>query len=172
MVRVGQPAPEFTLEGVIGRNFATINLADYKGKWVIVFFWPLDFTFVCPTEIKEFTARNKEIQALNGQVLGISVDSKYAHLAWIDEIGEQAYPMLSDITKEVSRAYDVLIENEGIAQRGTFIIDPQGIVRWMVVSDLNVGRSVSETIRVLEALQTGELCPVDWHPGEKTLGKP
>jgi alkyl hydroperoxide reductase subunit AhpC len=172
MVKVGQPAPDFTLEGVMGREFTTVSLSDYRGKWVVLFFWPLDFTFVCPTEIKEFSARYKEIENLNGQVLGISVDSKYAHLAWVDDIGEQAYPLLSDITKEVSRAYDVLVENQGIALRGTFIIDPQGIVRWIVVSDLNVGRSVSETIRVLEALQTGELCPVEWRPGEKTLGKP
>ena len=172
MVKVGQPAPDFTLEGVMGREFTTVSLSDYRGKWVVLFFWPLDFTFVCPTEIKEFSARYKEIENLNGQVLGISVDSKYAHLAWVDDIGEQAYPLLSDITKEVSRAYDVLVENQGIALRGTFIIDPQGIVRWIVVSDLNVGRSVSETIRVLQALQTGELCPVEWRPGEKTLGKP
>lgn len=171
MVKVGEPAPDFKMEGVMGREFVEASLSQYRGKWVVFFFWPLDFTFVCPTEIKEFSKRYAEIKALNGEVLGASVDSKYSHLAWVDDIGEQAYPLLSDITKEVSRAYGVLDEAQGIALRGTFIIDPEGIVRWMVVSDLNVGRSVEETIRVLKALQTGELCPVEWEPGEETLGQ-
>ena len=171
MVRVGQPAPEFTMEGVKGKEFTTVSLSDYRGKWVIFFFYPLDFTFVCPTEITAFTGKCKDIENLNGQVLGASVDSKYSHLRWIDDIGEQAYPLLSDITKEVSRSYGVLIEEQGIALRGTFIIDPDGIIRWMVVNELSVGRSIDETIRVLEALQTGELCPVEWEPGEETLGK-
>ena len=171
MIQVGQPAPDFELEGVMGREFTKVSLSDYKGKWVVLFFYPLDFTFVCPTEIKEFTKRHKEIKALNGQVLGASVDSKYSHLAWVDDIGEQAYPLLSDLTKDVSLDYEVLDEDQGFAQRGTFIIDPEGIVRWLVVSDANVGRSVEETIRVLKALQTGELCPVEWEPGEETLGK-
>lgn len=171
MVKMGEPAPDFKMEGVMGREFVEASLSQYRGKWVVFFFWPLDFTFVCPTEIKEFSKRYAEIKALNGEVLGASVDSKYSHLAWVDDIGEQAYPLLSDITKEVSRAYGVLDEAQGIALRGTFIIDPEGIVRWMVVSDLNVGRSVEETIRVLKALQTGELCPVEWEPGEETLGQ-
>ena len=171
MIQVGEPAPDFEMEGIMGREFVTVSLSDYKGKWVVLFFYPFDFTFICPTEIKEFTARHKDIEALNGQVLGASVDSKYAHLAWVDDIGEQAYPLMSDITKQVSLDYEVLIEDQGIAQRGTFIIDPEGIVRWLNVSDLNVGRSVEETIRALKALQTGELCPVEWEPGEETLGK-
>jgi len=171
MIKVGDPAPDFEMEGIMGRKFIKVRLSDYKGKWMVLFFYPLDFTFVCPTEIKEFTKRSKDIEALNGQVLGASVDSKYSHLAWVDDIGEQAYPLLSDITKQVSRDYEVLIEDQGIAQRGTFIIDPEGVVRWVVVSDLNVGRSVEETVRVLKALQTGELCPVEWEPGEETLGK-
>ncbi len=169
-VKVGQPAPDFTLNGVMGREFTKVSLSDYKGKWVVFFFWPLDFTFVCPTEVTEFTKRYKEIQDLGAQVLGASVDSQYAHLAWVDDIGEQAYPLLSDITKEVSRRYGVLIEDEGIALRGLFIIDPEGIIRYSVVHDLSVGRNVDETIRVLAALQTGELCPVGWEPGEETLG--
>jgi alkyl hydroperoxide reductase subunit AhpC len=171
MVKVDEPAPDFSLEGVLSRDFVKVNLSDYKGKWVILFFYPLDFTFVCPTEIKAFTKHNKEIEDLNAIVLGASVDSKYSHLAWMDDIGEQSYPLLSDITKEVSRAYGVLVESEGTALRGTFIIDPDGILRWMVVHDASIGRSVEETIRVLQALQTGELCPVEWTPGEETLGK-
>ena len=159
MIQVGEEAPDFEMEGVMGREFMKARLSDYRGKWLVLFFYPLDFTFVCPTEIKGFTKRHKEIEDVNGQVLGVSVDSKYSHLAWVDDIGEQAYPLLSDITKEVSLDYEALIEDQGIAQRATFIIDPQGIVRWLVVSDLNVGRSVEETVRVLMALQTGELCP-------------
>jgi alkyl hydroperoxide reductase subunit AhpC len=168
---VGQPAPDFTLEGVKGREFTKVNLSDYRGKWVVLFFWPLDFTFVCPTEIKEFSKRIKDFESLNSVVLGCSVDSKYAHLAWIEDIGEQAIPMLSDITKDVSADYDVLVDEEGVALRGTFIIDPDGIVRYLSVNELSVGRSVAEILRVLEAVQTGELCPVEWAPGEATLGK-
>ena len=171
MIQVGQAAPDFEMEGVMGREFTKVSLSDYKGKWVVLFFYPLDFTFVCPTEIKEFTKRCEEIRNLNAEVLGASVDSKYSHLAWVDDIGEQAYPLLSDLTKDVSLDYEVLDEDQGFAQRGTFIIDPEGIVRWIVVSDANVGRSVEETIRVLKALQTGELCPVEWEPGEETLGE-
>ena len=171
MIQVGDLAPDFEMEGIMGRDFTKVRLSGYKGKWVVLFFYPLDFTFVCPTEIREFTKRHKEIEAMNGQVLGASVDSKYAHLAWVDDIGEQAYPLLSDLTKDVSLDYEVLDEDQGFAQRGTFIIDPDGIVRWVVVSDPSVGRSVEETIRVLKALQTGELCPVEWEPGEETLGK-
>ncbi|MHB1001473.1 MAG: redoxin domain-containing protein [Armatimonadota bacterium] len=170
MVKVGQPAPDFKMEGVMGKDFMEASLSDYRGKWLILFFYPLDFTFVCPTEITAFSSRCKDIEALGGKVLGVSVDSKYSHLRWMDDIGEQAYPLLSDITKEVSRSYDMLIEDQGIALRGTFIIDPEGIVRWMVVNELSVGRSIEETIRVLEALQTGELCPVGWEPGDETLG--
>jgi peroxiredoxin 2/4 len=172
MVKVGEPAPDFTMEGIMGRKFTKVSLSDCRGKWLVLFFYPLDFTFVCPTEITEFSKRCKEIEELKGQILGVSVDSAYSHLAWIEgKLGEQTYPLLSDITKAASRDYGVLIENQGIALRGTFIIDPQGIVRWMVVNELSVGRSIDETIRVLKALQTGELCPVEWEPGEETLGK-
>jgi alkyl hydroperoxide reductase subunit AhpC len=171
MPQVGQIAPDFTLDGVLGKEFTTVGLKDYRGKWVILFFYPLDFTFVCPTEIKEFTRHAKEIDDLNGKIIGCSVDSKYSHLAWIDDIGEQSYPLLSDITKSTARDYDVLIEDQGVALRGTFIIDPYGVIRWMVVNELSVGRSVTETIRVLQAIQTGELCPVEWQPGAETLGQ-
>jgi len=170
-VQVGQQAPDFALEGVMGRDFTRVSLSDYRGGWVVLFFYPLDFTFVCPTEVKEFTKRCREIEDLGGHVLGVSVDSKYAHLAWVDDIGEQAYPLLSDLTKQVTRDYGILLEDEGYALRATFIVDPEQNIRYIVVSDPKVGRNVEETIRVLKALQTGELCPVEWEPGEVTLGK-
>jgi len=170
MSLVTRPAPDFTMEGVADGEFTEVKLADYKGKWLVLFFYPLDFTFVCPTEIKEFSAKLSEFQEADAEIASVSVDSKYSHLAWQKDIGAIAYPMLSDITKEVSCAYGVLLEDQGVALRGLFIIDPEGIVRYELVHDLSVGRSVAETLRVLKALQTGELCPVDWEPGEQTLG--
>lgn len=170
MIQVGQQAPDFKLEGVIDGEFIETQLSDYRGKWVVLFFWPLDFTFICPTEVTEFNKRHKEFDALNAVVLGASTDSKFAHKAWTEKIGHTVFPLLSDITKDVSRNYGILIEGQGIALRGTFIIDPQGKIRYQLVHDLNVGRSVDEVLRVLSALQTGELCPVDWSPGKATLG--
>jgi alkyl hydroperoxide reductase subunit AhpC len=170
-INIGQNAPEFTLQGVVGTNFKEIHLHDYKGKWVVLFFYPLDFTFICPTEITEFSKRDSEFKALNAQVLGVSVDSIHSHRAWLKELGNLNYPLLSDITKEISRKYGVLLEDKGITLRGTFIIDPEGKVRYQLVHDLGIGRSVEEILRVLNALQTGELCPVEWKPGKKTLGK-
>jgi peroxiredoxin (alkyl hydroperoxide reductase subunit C) len=170
MIQVGKPAPEFEAEAVSNGSFSRISLGDFKGKWVVLFFWPLDFTFVCPTEVTAFSKRLAEFEALNAAVVGASTDSKFTHLAWIDRIGEIKYPMVSDITKDISRMYGVLVEEEGIALRGLFIIDPEGILRYQVVHDLSVGRSVDETLRVLKALQTGELCPVDWEEGTPTLG--
>ncbi len=171
MIQVGQKAPDFTMEGVQDHEFCTVSLSDFKNQWVVLFFWPLDFTFVCPTEILEFSKRKDDFERLNAKVLGASTDSKFSHLAWLEKLGPITFPMLSDITKEVSRSYGILIEESGIALRGTFIIDPEGILRYMVVHDLNIGRNVDEILRVLEALQTGELCPVQWVPGEATLGK-
>ncbi|MDO8683977.1 MAG: peroxiredoxin [Armatimonadota bacterium] len=171
MIQVGQHAPEFTLEGISDGEFITSSLSEYRGKWVVLFFWPLDFTFICPTEILEFSARIKEFDELNAVVLGASTDSKYAHKAWTERLGEINFPMLSDITKDVSRDYGILIEGQGIALRGAFIVDPQGKIRYQLVHDLSVGRSVDEILRVLGALQTGELCPVAWTPGAPTLGK-
>ncbi|MCF6157427.1 MAG: peroxiredoxin [wastewater metagenome] len=169
-VRVGLDAPEFTLQAVVGDTFKDIGLNEYRGKWIVLFFYPLDFTFVCPTEITEFSRRDNEFKALNAQVLGVSVDSVYSHKAWLKELGNLNYPLLSDITKEVSRKYEVLIEDKGITLRGTFIIDPERKVRYQLIHDLGIGRSVEEVLRVLSALQTGELCPVEWRPGKKTLG--
>ncbi len=171
-LQVGQPAPDFTLEGVLGKEFGEFTLSSYRGRWVVLFFYPLDFTFVCPTEIVGFNERYAEFQKLNAEILGASVDSKFSHLAWIgNELGELRYPLLSDITKEVASQYGILIAKQGVSLRGLYIIDPNGILRYELVHDLNVGRSIDETLRVLQALQTGELCPIDWRQGKKTLGK-
>ncbi len=171
MSLVTKQAPGFVLEGVMRGDFGSVSLGDYRGKWLVLFFYPLDFTFVCPTEIREFSRRVEEFRTTGAEIASISVDSKYSHLAWQKDIGSIAYPMLSDITKVVSRDYGVLIEDQGVALRGLFLIDPEGTVRYELIHDLSVGRSVEETLRVLQALQTGELCPIDWQPGEQTLGK-
>lgn len=172
MLQVGQPAPNFTMEGVIGKEFKEFSLSDFRGQWVVLFFYPLDFTFVCPTEIVGFNDRYDEFRKLNAEILGASVDSKFSHLAWIsNELGDLHYALLSDITKDVARQYGILIEKAGISLRGLYIIDPNGILRYELVHDLGVGRSVDETLRVLEALQTGELCPINWRKGSETLGK-
>jgi len=177
LAKVGQKAPDFTMSTT--ENIDTLDhvvkLEDYQGKWLILFFYPLDFTFVCPTEIRGFNAKLAEIKGIGAEVLGVSTDSIYSHRAWIKAskaeggLGDLNYPLASDITKQVARDYGVLIEEEGISLRGLFIIDPESIVRYQVVSDLNVGRSVDEIIRVLHALQTGGLCPIDWQVGERTL---
>lgn len=174
---VGTSAPGFIMEAVDGNgeNFKKVSLSDYKGKWLVLFFYPLDFTFVCPTEITGISRKTEDFKKLNAEILGVSIDSKFSHKAWIHTaaaeggLGKIGYPLASDITKEVSRNYGVLIEEEGIALRGLFIIDPEGKIRYSVVHDLNVGRSVSETLRVLQALQSGGLCPIDWEPGEEHL---
>jgi len=175
MIQVGQSVPNFRLEGIQDpkAEYRTETLSDYRGRWVIVFFYPADFTFICPTEIIGFSSRFGEFSELNAVIFGLSTDSKHSHRAWIASEGwSLAFPLLADSTKDVTRAYGVLLEKEGTALRGTFIIDPEGVLRWMVVSDDNVGRSVDETLRALEALQTGERCGVDWKPGMKTLGEP
>jgi alkyl hydroperoxide reductase subunit AhpC len=166
-MKVGEEAPEFELEGTKGR----VLLSSKRGKWVVLFFYPLDFTYVCPTEVIAFSKAVKDFEKESAEVYGISVDSVAAHNAWIEKLGGLNYALLSDINKEVSRKYNVLIEKEGIALRGLFIIDPDGLLQYMVIHNNNVGRSVQETIRVLKALKTGELCPVEWKQGEKTLGK-
>ncbi len=171
MLQVGQQAPGFEAEALSGDQFVRVRLQDQRGKWVVLFFWPLDFTFVCPTEVTAISKRIAEFKKLNAVVIGGSTDSKFTHLAWTEKIGKIEFPMLADITKQVSQDYGVLIEDQGIALRGLFIIDPDGILRYQVVHDLSVGRNVDEVLRVLEALQTGELCPIDWEAGEPTLGK-
>lgn len=170
-LQVGSPAPSFRSEAYSRGKFEHVSLEDYRGKWVILFFYPLDFTFVCPTEIQEFDRKSDEFAKENAVILGVSVDSVFSHKTWSKELGELKFPLLSDITKTVSKSYGVLLENKGIALRGTFIIDPEGILRATTVHDLPIGRSVTETLRVLHACQTGDLCPVGWEKGNPTLGK-
>ncbi len=173
MLMVGQKAPDFSLDAVIGKgDFKKISLEDFKGKWVVLFFYPLDFTFVCPTEILEFSKRNDEFKALNAVVLGASVDSKHSHKAWINSgLGELKYPLLSDMNRETARKYGALIEDSGFSTRATFVVDPNGVLQYALYHNTAVGRSVGETLRVLDALQTGDNCPVEWKKGQKTLGK-
>jgi alkyl hydroperoxide reductase subunit AhpC len=173
MISVLQKAPEFTLPAVVGNgDFKDVSLADYRGKYVVLFFYPLDFTFVCPTEIQEFSKREGEFKALNAQVLGCSVDSKFSHKAWVQNgLGQLHYPLMADFNKEVARKYGALLEDQGIATRATFVIDPNGILQYANYHNTDVGRSVTETLRVLQAIQTGERCPAEWKPGAKTLGK-
>jgi peroxiredoxin 2/4 len=171
MIQIGKPAPDFTTQAVVDGNIKEVSLRDYRGKWVVLFFYPLDFTFVCPTEIQGFNEKSNEFEKLNAQVLGASVDSVYSHLDWMKDIGQLRFPLLSDLTKRISRDYGILLEEKGISFRGAFIIDPDGVLRSYVVNDLAVGRNVDEILRIVQAFQTGELCPVGWKPGEKTLGK-
>jgi peroxiredoxin 2/4 len=169
---VRKNAPCFEMKAVTGdgENFTKVSLEDYKGKWLVMFFYPLDFTFVCPTEITAYSKRIAEFKKEGAEVLGASTDSEYSHQAWIQgSLGKLNFPLASDFTKKVSRDYGILVEEDGLALRGLFIIDPQGVVRYSVVHDLNVGRSVDETLRVLQALKSGGLCPIDWVPGEATL---
>lgn len=179
-IQVGQPAPSFKLKSTKNATNPNdlgfeISLEDYRGKWLVFFFYPLDFTFVCPTEILALSDRYAEFTALNADVLGASTDSVYSHFAWINTpkekngIGGLKYPLLADYKKETARSYGVLNEPEGRAQRGLFIIDPDGVLRYMTVTADNIGRSVDETLRVLQALQTGSLCPAEWKPGKPVL---
>ena len=171
MSLVTKPAPSFEAEAVIDGQIASVKLSDYEGKWVILFFYPLDFTFVCPTEIREFNEMSDQFADAGAQVLSVSTDSVYSHLAWQKhDLGTIGYPMLADMTKRISRDYRVLLEDEGVALRGLFIIDPEGVVQYELVHSLSVGRNVAEILRVLQAIQTGELCPVGWEPGSDTLG--
>lgn len=167
---VGKPAPDFTMATATGdgQEFGKVSLSDYKGKWLVLFFYPLDFTFVCPTEITALSEAAGQFNAINAEILGVSTDSIHSHRAWINTpvdqngLGKLNFPLASDITKQVARDYGVLIEEEGIALRGLFIINPEGELVYQVVHHNNVGRSVEETYRVLEALQSGGLCPVGW----------
>lgn len=169
---VGMPAPSFDVEVCKGNGeFSRAHLDNYKGKWLVLFFYPLDFTFICPTEITGFSTRYSEFEALNAEVLGGSTDSVHSHKAWLKDLGELKFDLFADMTHEMSFDYGVLVPEEGVALRGTFIIDPEGILRYSVYHDLSIGRSLDETLRVLKALQTGELCPVGWEQGQETLGK-
>ena len=170
-IQVGRQAPEYTIETVFKDQVSKVSSVDLRGKWVVLFFYPLDFTFVCPTEIVEMSQKMPEFEKLNAVVLGGSTDSTFSHRAWMKDLGELNYPLFSDMNREMSRNFGVLIEEKGHTLRGTFIIDPEGMLRYHLVHDLTVGRSADETLRVLSSLQTGELCPANWKPGNKTLGK-
>ncbi len=176
MLGVGKPFPAFNLKATVSRDknnaFKTITSMDYAGKWKVVFFWPKDFTFVCPTEIAAFGKLNREFAARDAQVLGCSTDNEFVHLAWRnqhDDLKEIPFPMLSDIKRELCEALDILDPAEGVAQRATYIVDQDNIIRFATVTDLNVGRNVDEVLRVLDALQTDELCPCNWQKGQDTL---
>ena len=176
MSGIGRRFPEFTLTGVVSSDlksaFQTIAHDSFPGKWKIVFFWPKDFTFVCPTEIAAFGKLDKEFRARDTQLLGVSIDSEFVHLAWRrekEELRSLPFPMLADIKRELAGALGILDPEAGVAQRATFIVDPQGVIRFVYVTDLNVGRSPEEVLRVLDALQTDELCPCNWQKGEETL---
>lgn len=176
MLSVGEKFPEFAGKAVVSNNiddaFIDIDNNSYQGKWKIFFFWPKDFTFVCPTEIAEFGRLNEKFQDRDAQIIGASTDSEFVHLAWRndkEELKDLPFPMYSDIKRELCAKLGILDQAEGVAQRATFIIDPQGIVRFVYVTDLNVGRNPSEVLRVLDALQTDELCPCNWKQGEETI---
>ena len=178
-ITIQKPAPGFTANAVVNEAFATVSLADYAGKYVVVFFYPMNFTFVCPTEIIAFSDRIGEFHARNCEVIGVSTDSHFAHLAWIQMkravggLGGLKYPLVADLTHQISRDYGVLLESEGVALRGLFILDKQHTVRHVTINDLPLGRSVDETLRVLDAWQHfeqhGEVCPADWKPGALTI---
>jgi peroxiredoxin (alkyl hydroperoxide reductase subunit C) len=179
-LRVGQAAPDFTATAVVDQEFKTIKLADYRGKYVVLFFYPLDFTFVCPTEITAFSDRYSEFSAINTEVLGVSVDSEFSHLAWIQTerkaggVGDVTYPLVSDLKKEISSAYNVLDSDAGVSLRGLFIIDKEGAIQHATINNLSFGRSVDETLRTLKAIQyvqshPDEVCPAGWQEGDKTM---
>jgi len=168
MVMLGKKAPGFSLKGVLQGKVSDFSLEWYKGKWLVLFFYPADFTFICPTEVTGFSKFAREFRAEAAEILGVSVDSVESHRKWAEELGGVEYPLLSDETKTVSRAYGVLDEKEGVCLRATVIINPFGDVTYLVISHSNVGRSVEETLRALKALRTERLCPSDWKPGEPT----
>lgn len=176
MMTVGQSFPAFRLPATVsiepGQQFQEIHNGSHPGKWLVVFSWPLDFTFVCPTEIAEFGRRHGDLADRDAQVLGLSCDSEYVHLAWRQhhpDLKGLPFPMLADKKRELCQALGILHPQEGVPLRATFIVDPQGVIRFVSVHDLDVGRNVDEVLRTLDALQTGELCPCNWQKGDKTL---
>ncbi len=176
MLGVGEKFPSFELTGVVSSDpahaFRPISNREPDGKWRVIFFWPKDFTFVCPTEIAAFGKLQGDFQERDAELLGVSVDSEYVHLAWRrerSELKDLPFPMLSDIKRELSGALGIIDAQAGVAQRATYIVDPLGVIRFVYVTDLAVGRNPAEVLRVLDALQTDELCPCNWKPGEQTL---
>lgn len=174
MIHISKPAPDFSKVPAYqkGKDNVRISLSDYRGKWLALFFYPRDFTFICPTELKGFSNAVETFRKMNCEILAASTDSTWCHKAWFErDLPEVTYPVLADTSLKLARDYQVLDEDSGEAQRGLFLIDPEGLIKYVLVSAGSVGRSVAETLRVLEALQSGELCPMEWKPGEKTLGK-
>ena len=168
MIPIGEAAPDFALPGVAGDRDGRWRLADHRGRWVVLFFYPADFTFVCPTEVVGFHREREAFAKLGVDIFGVSVDSVESHREWARELGGISYPLLADTDRTVAAAYGVLDREAGVARRVTFVTDPAGIVAYVVASHHNVGRSVEETLRVVAALQTGRLCPADWQPGDPT----
>lgn len=176
MLGVGQKLPAFNVKATVSTDlknaFTDVNQDSYKGKWLVLFFWPKDFTFVCPTEIAEFGKMTREFADRDAQVLGASTDSEFVHLAWRQnhkDLTDLPFPMLADIKRELTDALGIIDPAEGVAQRATYVVDPEGIIRFVMVTDLSVGRNVKEVLRVLDALQTDELCPCNWNKGEDTI---
>ncbi len=176
MLGVGKQLPAFNVKATVSTDiktaFTDVTNTTYKGKWLVLFFYPKDFTFVCPTEIKGFAELNKQFKDRDAQVLAASTDSEFVHMAWrqhTDELRELPFPMLADVKRELSTALGILDEAEGVSQRATFIVDPQGVIRFVYVTDLNVGRNPKEVLRILDGLQTDELCPCNWEKGQKTI---
>ena len=176
MLGVGEKFPTFSVTATVslekGKEFKTITNQDYAGKWKVYFFWPKDFTFVCPTEIAAFGKMNKEFADRDAQILGGSTDSEFVHHAWRthhEDLKNLPFPMLADIKRDLTEQLGILDHNAGVAQRATYIVDPEGIIRFAYVTDLSVGRNPQEVLRVLDALQTDELCPCNWQKGQETL---
>lgn len=177
MIKVGDKFPDFKVKATVDNNldkaFIDVTESSFSGQWKVFFFWPKDFTFVCPTEIVAFNNMVSDFADRNTVLLGGSTDSEFVHLAWREhnaQLNDLKFPMLADVKRELTEALGILDQNEGVAQRAVFIVDNENVVRFSMVTDLNVGRNPKEVLRVLEALQTGELCPCSWQPGEKTLG--
>ncbi|MBF0253840.1 MAG: peroxiredoxin [Candidatus Omnitrophica bacterium] len=173
MLGVGEKFPDFKLTAVdTNKAFKEVTGKSYKGKWLVVFFWPKDFTFVCPTEIVAFSEIEKEFAQRGAQVLGVSTDSEYVHLAWREHhpgLKNLTFPMLSDVKRDLSTALGIIDPNAGVAQRAAYLVDPEGTIRFVMVTDLGTGRNPAEVLRVLDALQTGELCPASWQKGQKVI---
>ncbi len=176
MLGIGEKFPNFSLDAVVSRDknnaFQTIDQDTYAGKWKLYFFWPKDFTFVCPTEIAAFGKVNSEFADRDCQILGASIDSEFVHLAWRnnhEDLKDLPFPMLSDIKRDLCEQLGILDLKAGVAQRATFLVDNENIIRFVYVTDLSVGRNPQEVLRVLDALQTDELCPCNWQKGEETI---
>lgn len=171
MPMIDQPAPQFTTQAVCdGGEIKKISLSDYKGKWLVLFFYPLDFTFVCPTELTQFRELLPDFRKVGAEVVGVSVDSIHSHKRWLrDDLGNLNYPLASDLTKRMAKDYGVLLEERGIATRGTFVIDPEQKIQYMGIHNTDVGRDAKEILRVVSALQTGELCQAGWKKGDQHI---